>query len=407
MLDKTPTLKQRCISNRVAISYPENNGIFQPLSRDTKSLDGLNPSLAILDEFHAYEDPESYNQMNDAMGAREQPLMWEITTAGSNFEGICYSIRDHLISILEGNKDGSYVDEGFFGIIFTLDEGDDWRDESVWKKANPNLDVSKSREYLRRQVQKAEQISTVRQAVKIKQFNLWTDSGDSWLQMDHWRKCAQPYDLGVLTGERCYMGIDLSSNEDLTAVVCLFPPGPYPEWTLHPTFYLPEDNLQKKGEKDKIAYTDWKARGFLKTTPGNRVDYDFIVADILEMSEQFDIVDVGYDPWKATQIAGQLENEGLKMFQMRQGAGTMGEPTADFERKVLGHEFRHGGNPVLQWMARNTVLRYDANQNGVPDKKKARKRIDGIVASIMALGRALVADDKGTIYEKRGFIEDY
>ena len=366
-----------------------------PLSKDTKSLDGINPSLGIGDEVHAWEDDDLFNQIDDALGARAQPLFLLVTTAGKNMDGICYRLRDHLIAILEGDHNRSYIDDEFFGVIYTLDEADDWRDDTVWKKANPNLGVSKNWDYLRRKVSQAIQIPSLEFTVKNKQFDIWTAGKTKWLDMERWDSCSGKIDLKRLSGCSCHLGIDLSTNQDLTAVVALFPPGPYDEWTILPRLYLPEDCLDLRQREDRRPYKYWKKQGYLLTTPGDSIDLQFIKRDILTLSEEYQVIDAGFDPWKATEIASALIDEGFDMVQMRQGHATLGSPTLTFENYVLKKMFRHAGHPVLRWMAGNATVIFDSNGNIRPDKTNAKKRIDGIVATIMALGRAQIYRDEG------------
>jgi phage terminase large subunit-like protein len=406
MIEVTPGLKERIKTGKASVWYNPLGNKFVPLSKDTKKMDGLNPHIVIGDETHAWEDRMLYDQIDDAFGSREQPLFFLITTAGNNMEGVCFDLRKHVIAILEGNEDESYMDEEYFGFICTLDKDDDWKDESVWIKANPNLGVSKDWDYLRRQVKKAQQIPSKKNAVLNKQFNIWTEAGETWLDMDRWKENGKSYDLAKLAKEKCHMGIDLSTIQDITAVVMLFPPGVYKEWVIYPRMYIPGDNVGKKERADRVPYGLWVEQGYLQTTPGDVIDLDFIYEDILQMNEEYNVIDAGYDPWKAVELATKLDAEGMEVVQMRQGHATLGAPSTEFEKKVMAKQFRHGGHPVLRWMAGNTVTISDNNENIRPDKKKSTKRIDGIVASIMALGRAMTNDKYKSIYENRGFIED-
>ena len=364
---------------------------FQPLSRDTKSMDGLNTHAAIGDEVHAWEDPMLFRQIKDSMGAREQPYFLLITTAGHNQEGICYQLRKHTLAILNGFEDGSYIDNEFFGIIYTLDPDDDYTDEATWIKANPNLSVSKNLDYLRAEVKLAQQIPSEEFGVLNKQFNIWTAGEIKWLDMERWRACDAEVDLDALAGQPCHLGLDLSSIQDLTAGVSVFPPGAmYDEWAIYPRLYLPEERLQLREREDRVPYLTWKEQGHLLTTPGDVIDLTFIKQDILNLTEQFNVIDAGFDPWKAIEMATSLESEGVEMVQMRQGHATLGAPTLALEKLVLEKAIRHGGHPVLTWMANNTSVIADVNDNIRPNKKGTKSRIDGIVATIMGVGRAMV-----------------
>lgn len=408
MVSRTPGLRDKCNCYQYTITYPPLGNRFQPLSKQTKTLDGKNPHLAIGDEVHAWTDRKTYDQMDDAFGARSQPLFYLITTAGENIDGLCYDLRRHLIAVLEGNADGSYIDDRFFGSIFTLDEGDDWRDERNWKKANPNLGVSKSLDYLRRQVQKAQQIPSKKNAVLNKQFNIWTTGGEAWLDMEAWAECGQAIDLDALRSMPCHLGLDLSTSQDITAAVLAWPPNAvYPEqYTFVPRLYLPEDILHDKVRQDRAPYDVWKSQGHLLVTPGNTIDLRFIRDDILRLNEDFKIVSAGFDPWKAVEISRDLMEEGMDMVEVRQTVANLGAPSLRFEEIVLGRRIRHAGHPVLRWMASNTTVIRDSNGNIRPDKRSPNKRIDGIVAAIMALARIMAKEEKkDSIYSKRGAVE--
>ena len=403
---RVPVLRSRITSYRTSLTVAKTASGFYPLSRDTKTMDGLNVHAAAGDEMHAWTDDMLYNQMVDAMGARRQPFFYGITTAGNNLEGICYKLRDHAISMLEGNEDRGYIDEGMFAYIATLDAGDDWRDEALWAKANPNLGVSKRLDKLREMVQMGVQIPSQEFKVLNKQFNIWTTTDEKWLDMDRWAECGGPIDANRLKNQPCHIGLDLSTNQDLTAAIALFPPGPYPEWVVLPRLYLPMDRLDLREREDRVPYKLWAKQGHLLTTPGDVIDMEFIKRDVLAMASEYAVLDVGFDPYRAVEISSYLLGEGLDMVEMRQGHATLGAPTLALERLVLECALRHGGHPVLRWMAANTKVIRDSNDNIRPDKKASRKRIDGIVGLVMALGRALVKIDNESVYSKRGFITD-
>lgn len=381
------------------------NSRFEPLASDSKRLDGLNPHCAVLDELHEWPDRGLWDVIEDAFGARTQPLMFVITTAGFNRDSICYQQRSHGVSILE-SVNGSYVDDTYFVYIADVDEEDldKWKEEVVWFKSNPCLGAAKKIDYIRDLCNKARLMPQKENAFKNKQLDIWTEAEVRWLDMERWDLCGKPIDRARLSRRHCFSGLDLSSIQDLTANVLLFPPGPYPEWTILPHFYLPKDNLEKRERADKVPYSKWVREGFITLTPGEIIDLSFVKRDMLRLKEEFNIVEVGFDPWKAVEIATSLQGEGMKMVQMRQGHGTLGAPTTDLELKHLRGELRHGGNPVLRWMARNSAVIKDSNDNIRPDKKHSGQRIDGIVATIMALGRALVSPVKVSKYETEGLM---
>ena len=224
--------------------------------------------------------------------------------------------------------------------------------------------------------------------------------------MDRWAECGGPIDVNRLKNRPCHIGLDLSTNQDLTAAIALFPPGPYPEWVVLPRLYLPMDRLDLREREDRVPYKLWAKQGHLLTTPGDVIDMEFIKRDVLAIASEYAVLDVGFDPYRAVEISSYLLGEGLDMVEMRQGHATLGAPTLALERLVLECALRHGGHPVLRWMAANTKVIRDSNDNIRPDKKASRKRIDGIVGLVMALGRALVKIDNESVYSKRGFITD-
>lgn len=378
--------------------------IFDPLASDSEKLDGLNPHCAICDELHKWTDRELWDVIEDSFGARSQPLMFSITTAGFNRLGICYQQREHAISILDSIETQSYVDDTYYAYIADVDDEDleKWREERVWRRANPCLGVAKSLDYMREQCAKAVQMPDKENTFKNKQLNIWTESETRWLNMDRWDACNKPIDLAALHRQVCYTGLDLSSTTDLTASVDLFPPGPYPEWTIVPYFYLPGDNLDIRERRDKVPYALWVKKGYITLTPGDVVDLEFVKRDMLRRKEQHNIKQVGFDPWKAVEISTALQSEGLEMMQMRQGHQTLGAPTTWLEVATIKKQLRHAGHPVLRWMAGNTVTIKDSNDNIRPDKAKSVKRIDGIVATIMAAGLANKATTTKSPYDKRG-----
>jgi phage terminase large subunit-like protein len=237
----------------------------------------------------------------------------------------------------------------------------------------------------------AQQIPSQEFDLKNKQFNIWTAGEKKWLNMERWMKCDGPVDLDKLERQPCHLGIDLSSIQDITAVVSLFPPGDiYDQWAIYPRLYLPEERLELRERDDRVPYRLWKKQGHLITTPGDVIDLAFIRRDILDLADRFNVIDCGFDPWKAIEMATSLEAEGLEMVQMRQGHATLGAPTQALEKLVLEQSLRHGGHPVLSWMAANTTVIEDPNNNIRPNKKGKKSRIDGIVALVMAIGRAMV-----------------
>lgn len=406
MVKKSPALSKACKTRHNSVIFPSTTSIFRPLGADSDTLDGLNPHAVINDELHAWKGRQLWDVLEDAFGSRSQPLNIAITTAGFNRNGICYQQRQHCVQVLDPKS--GIEDDSYFAYIATVDQ-EDLDDpearfrEDVWFKANPMLGVSKNLEYMRDQANKAKAMPGKMNAFLNKQLNVWTDGQNLWLNMAKWDGCGGPIDLDVLRGKPCYSGLDLSTTTDITAHVLLFPPGPYDEWVILPFFYMPEANIAEATRRDKVPYDQWIDKGLIQATPGDFIDLEFIKKDFLDLAGLYEIKECGYDPWKATEIATALENEGAKMVMMRQGHASL-VPGADaLEKKVLKGELRHGGNPVLRWMASNATGRQDPNGNVIPDKVNSYSRIDGISALVNAMGRAIVAGaDQRSIYEEEG-----
>lgn len=384
------------------IEHDDTDSKFEALGSDSETLDGLNPHCTVKDELHAWPNRDLWDVISDAYGSRDQPLDFSITTAGNNPEGICYEVREHCLKILDPDQ-SDYRMESQFAYIATLDEGDEWDDPKAWAKANPNLGVSKSVEYLEQEVHTALLTPGKANAVKNKQLNVWTSAAEAWLDSKKWRACGGAVDVERLRGHRCFGGLDLASKTDMAASVLLFPPGPYDEWAVLCNFYLPQDNIGERSKKTRAPLELWAQAGSLTLTPGEIIDFGFIFQDCRRLADEFELISTGFDPWNAYQLATDLTEEGLEMVEMRQGFATLSAPCKELEALVVGEKLRHGGNPVLAWMASNVVIRMDANENYAPDKKKSRQKIDGIVALIMALGRAMQdGDEGGSIYDERG-----
>lgn len=408
MVKASPTLSKSCLNRHNSILFPATTSKFRPLGADSKTLDGLNPHAVICDELHAWPNRDLWDVLEDSFGARSQPLMLAITTAGYDKLGICYQQRKHCVQVLDPKS--KITDDRYFAYIAGVDAKDlksptaKWSPR-IWRKANPLLGTSKNIAYMEDQAAKAKAMPGKENAFLNKQLNIWTDGEKKWLDMGKWDACGGAIDLEKLKGETCFSGLDLSSVTDITADVLVFPPGPYDEWAILPFFYIPEDNIREREKRDKVPYQEWVDQGFIETTEGDCIDLEFIKRDWLIRADTFAIQECGFDPWKATEIATSLEGEGHTMVSMRQGHGTLSAPTAALEKMILKKQIRHGGNPVLRWMASNAVTRSDANDNRVPDKQKSAEKIDGISALVMALGRGIVSHKQDEeLYEDTGIL---
>ena len=375
----------------------DTNSKFEPLSSDYNSLDGLNIHGAIVDEVHAHKTRDLWDILETATGARRQPLMFAITTAGVSRQGICRELHDYLEKVL----DGSLEDDSFCGIIFTLDEEDDYTDERVWVKANPNLGVSVKLDDLRDKIRKAREAPAALNAFLRLHMNIWTQAETRWIDPDAWAACGEQTPLEDLRKEPCYAGLDLSSTTDISAFVLKFPrTGDALGW-----FWIPEDEMEKRERRDRVPFSAWVRHGYVEATPGNVIDYEYIRQRIKQVAADFrGLREIGYDPWNATQLAIQFEEDGFNVVPVRQGFQTLSPAAKELEREIMSGELKHGGNPVLRWMAANVVLAIDPAENIKPDKAKSAERIDGIVALCMAISRQIQGEDDTSIYETRGLL---
>lgn len=397
---KATDLKNYITPYRNSIVYELKGGQFKPLSSDYGTHDGLNPSCGIIDEFHAHKDSGMFDVIKSAFGARRQPLMFIITTAGFNKAGACYAYRDNVIKVLRGVNQ----DDTLFGMIYTLDSNEEWDNPKMWIKSNPNLGVSLSVDYLTGEIKDAKNRPEAVRNVMTKNVNLWVDAEKTWILDDVWQRCGGETLLADLQGCDCWGGLDLSNVSDITAFVLIF--NENNRFQLLPFFWIPEEKMLEKIRKENINYDHWVRQGFVKITPGNITDYDFVKADILKITADYNLKSTAYDRWNSSQTIIDLSNEGLTFNPFGQGYGSMSAPTKQFEALVLSEQVEHFGNPVLRWMLSSTLVKTDPAGNIKPDKEKSTQKIDGIVASIMALGEWMTdqANDDSNPYNDRGLL---
>lgn len=368
---------------------------FEALSADSSTLDGLNVHFGAIDELHAHKTRAVYDVIETATGSRSQPILWCITTAGSNRAGICYEVRTYLTKILERVA----VDETFFGLIYTIDDGDNWTEEATWKKANPNYGVSVYPDDIARKCTKAMQMPSAVNNFLTKHLNVWVNADESWMDMRAWEKCGDK-NLSVddFEGEPCIIALDLASKVDIAAKVVLFQRDIDTEsgkkerhYYAFARYYLPEDAAE---DGRNSQYSGWARDGRLVLTPGQVIDFEYIKDDLQLDASRFSIDELPYDPFQATQLSTELMAEGFPMVEMRPTVLNFSEPMKELERLVLQGRFHHDGDPVLAWMISNVVCHMDAKDNIYPRKERQENKIDGAVALIMALGRALVGTKK-------------
>jgi phage terminase large subunit-like protein len=389
MAVNSPDIKKRLKIRDYTVSHKLTNSIMKPLSKDTKTLDGLNPHLGIIDEYHAHPDDSMYNVLVSGMGQRLQPLLYIITTAGFETENnACYKEDGYCKKILEGD----IVNESYFVLIQELDEEDDIHDPANWIKANPLLaSTPEGMAYLQQQHDDAYgsgDPDKIRNFL-VKNLNRWVnEKKDGYMAgaMDKWKSLAIPQKelYEKLKNQTCNVGVDLSKKIDLTSITFEFCIDGRPAVVSHS--FIPEDTVEKKRRTDKVPYDMWAKQGWISITPGAVVDYRFITAYIheMELEHGWKINEICYDPYNATQFANEMTDEGYLMVEIRQGVRTLSEPTKDFRERVLKGEVMHDGNPVLTWALSNAVTKADANENIMLDKSKSTERIDPAAATINA-----------------------
>ncbi len=406
MVKRSPGLKRLVAVYKANLSVLSTASKFEPLGADEDGMDGLNVHCALVDELHAHKTRGTWDVLETAVGARQQPLMFAITTAGF-IRGICYELRTYAVKILDGLLSDVSTDS-VFAFVATLDPGDDWRDPTVWVKANPGLGVSVAVDELERQAAKAAELPAAQNNFRCKRLNQWVEQAERWVDMARWDECGDEVDPEALAGRECFGGLDLSATTDLTAFLLVFPPAGEDElWRLLAHFWVPEDRITKVSEGhlvDRVPYDVWQRQGLIEGTDGNVVDYDVLRARVGQLGQRYRIREIGYDPWNATQLAVQLQTDGFQMVEMRQGARTLSAPMKYLEGLILDAKLAHGANDVLRWMAGNVAVKVDDNGNITPSKKLSTGRIDGIVAAVMALGRATVAADATSIYSTQGIM---
>lgn len=400
MVLKSPKLKARVTALANNLHRELTAQKFEPLANDPTLLDGLSCHGAVIDEYHAHPSGELADVLESSTGARRQPLMVYTTTAGSNAGGACATLDRDMQHILAGEAE----DDAVFAYIARIDEGDAWNDRRAWAKANPNLGISVKPDDLERKAQRAERIPREQNEFRRKHCNQWTEQATRWLNMEDWERIDAAVDADLLAGQECFAGLDLSSTTDLTAFVAAFPDGEG-GLDLLCKFWMPDDSITPERDKtDRATYREWVDAGWITATEGNIADYDVIRDDISAFATRYQVTEIPYDKWNATQLATQLMQDGATMVPVPQNYAALSEPSKLLEALILSGRLRHGGNPVLTWMARNVAVATGPNGSIRPVKDKSTGRIDGIVALVMAIARwvAHQSGDDHSVYENRG-----
>lgn len=362
---------------RSDILFPATNSFIKVLAADADKLDGYNCSIGVVDEYHSAPNSNVRDVIRSSQGMRTNPLLITITTAGFDKTLPCYELRTVASEISAGVKE----DDSFFSLIYSLDENDNWQDPNNWVKANPNIDVTITKEFIATQVKQAINSPNDEVGVKTKNLNIWCDASTIWIPDEYIIKSTKKFDRSAFKGEECYVGVDLSSNIDLTAVSYLWVKDD--KFYFSQDFYLPKDSI--KNRPDKQMYAEWHRRGFLKTTSGNVTDYDYITRDILAVNEISPINRIFYDKYNATSWAIQCTDQGLNLEPFSQTIGNFNNTTRTFERLMLGEQVIIDDNPIMRFCLRNVELRMDFNGNVKPLKNVEKKKIDGVIAALQAL----------------------
>ena len=385
--------------HRSNIHHTTSNSKFEPLASDAGSLEGRNPSFSIVDEVHTHPNPEVWDVLAVASGARSQPLQFGITTAGTNREGIAYQLRDYLIKVITGQVE----DDSFWGQIYTIDEGDDWTQPSSWAKANPGYGKSVQPDDMERLAKQAGESPSARVNYLTKRLNVWQNASEAWLNMNDWELCGKlpRPPMSEWKGQPCYIGLDLASVSDFACVSVLFPKDGLVYQYVQS--FLPEDTVYNKGGSMGRAYQQWADEGRIILTEGNVNDLRYIKEHILRLCETYNVKEIAFDPWGANELSADLIDRGLPMVKVGQGIGSMSGPSKSYEKLVKASKLIHGDDAVTNWMAGNCEAFYDVNENVKVRKSIEANKIDGIIASIMALGRLEVHGGlRESIYNVRG-----
>lgn len=370
----------RMANNRSSMHITFGRSTLKPLTSQDKTLDGLNPHACAIDEYHAHRNDNLFNVLLTGMGARRQPLMFTVTTAGFDKQSPARKYQDYCEKVLRGQLD----DPNTWALIYTIDPDDDWKDEAVWQKANPNWGVSVFPKKLRQDFREALEMGHKEVEFKTKYLNVWTDSAIAWISDKDWMRGAESFTPDELKDLPCYAGLDLASTGDFTAFIRLYDAGE--KMYLLPTFFIPEDTATKRTDGTGDAIREWVRAGLIHTTPGNVTDYRYIVDYITQCHAQHPIQSIAFDDWNSTQPVAELMEQGLNMAKFRQGYRSMSAPTKEIERLAKSGRIIHGGNPVFRWQMGNVMITQDPALNVKIDKAKSGDKVDGPVALAMAIG---------------------
>ena len=406
MVRMCPALNKRCkiLASQKRILYLPTNSFYQVLSAEAYSKHGFNIHGVVFDELHTQPNRKLFDVMTKGSGdARMQPLYFLITTAGTDTNSICYETHQKAVDIIEGRK----KDSTFYPVIYGAGNDEDWTDPKIWKKANPSLGETIGMDKVKAACESARQNPGEENSFRQLRLNQWVKQAVRWMPMEKWDACAFPVDPEDLEGRVCYGGLDLSSTTDLTSFCLVFPPEDEEDrYIILPFFWLPEETLPLRVNRDHVPYDVWERQGYIQTTEGNVVHYGFIEKFIEHLGELYNIREIAFDRWGAVQMVQNLEGMGFTVVPMGQGFASMSPPTKELMKLTLEKRLAHGGHPVLRWNMDNIFIRTDPAGNIKADKAKSTEKIDGAIACIMALDRAIRCgnDSSESVYDSRGIL---
>lgn len=405
MVEMSPALMKRSKlmgATKRIVNY-SNAGYYQVLSAEVGGKHGFSVSGLVFDEIHTQPNRQLYDVLTKGSSdARQNPLHFIITTTGNDRHSIAYELHTKAVDILEGRR----VDPTFYPVVYGLKDDEDWEDEANWYKVNPSLGYTVDIERLRDSYREAKQNPADEITFKWLRCNMWVSSTVAWIPDAIYMRGNESIEAASLEGRDCYAGLDLSSTGDITALVLIFPPRDENEkYVLLPYFWIPEETIPRRVKANSVPYDIWEKQGYIMSTEGNVIHYDFIEKFIMYLSEKYHILEIAVDRWNATQMIQNLEGEGFTIVPFGQGFSSMSAPTKEFYRLLMEGRIIHGGNPVLRWMAGNVVIDTDPAGNIKVTKAKSKEKIDGIVAAIMALDRCIRQEgQRGSVYDERGLL---
>ncbi len=406
MVRMCPALNKRVkiLASQKRLIYEPTNSFYQVLSAEAYSKHGFNVHGVVFDELHSQPNRKLYDVLTKGSGdARMQPLFFLITTAGTDTHSICYEVHQKAQDIIDGRK----IDTTFYPVIYGADDTEDWTSPKVWKKCNPSLGETIRIDKVKTACESAKQNPGEENSFRQLRLNQWVKQAVRWMPMDKWDKCAFAVNEKQLEGRVCYGGLDLSSTTDITAFVLVFPPlDEDDKYIILPYFWIPEDTLDLRVKRDHVPYDVWERLEYLQTTEGNVVHYGYIEKFIEQLGKKYNIREIAFDRWGAVQMVQNLEGMGFTVVPFGQGFKDMSPPTKELMKLTLEQKIAHGGHPVLRWNMDNIFIRTDPAGNIKADKEKSTEKIDGAIATIMALDRAIRCgnDTSESVYDSRGIL---